>query len=132
MAIDTLERRVSDLELRLHGNFLPGALRSAHMPVIPETYLHNIRRDLALTLLGIGALYLVLLLGGYDLEIMGVSTAGPLFWLLLVLPFVVGQYAFRHYEPALDPVHFPRRKRPASQRRDLLPQAPAANQYQPP
>jgi flagellar protein FlaJ len=100
-AFDALEKRLAGMELRLHMDFLHSALRSAHVATVPETYLHTIRRDLVLTLLGLSALYLFFLFTGFDLEILTLSTSGLLVWLLLFLPLIPGQYALRVYYPAI-------------------------------
>ena len=100
-AVDTLDRRVGELELRLHSNFLPGALRSAHLATVPETYLRTLRRDLVLTLLGVFALYLFFLMSGFEIEIAAISSSGLLLWILLLLFVVPGQYATRLYYPVI-------------------------------
>ena len=99
--IDTLEKRLTNAEVTFHGSYLTGALRSAHMGTVPENYLRTIRRDLAMTAAGILALYLFFSFSGFDLEILMFSTSGLLFWILLFLVLVPGQYAFRVYYPVL-------------------------------
>lgn len=99
--VHALEKRLTDAELLLHARYLPSALRSAHLATVPETYLRNIRRDLAFTLIGIFAAYLAVLTSGYDLEILTLSTSGLLFWVLLFLLLIPGQYAIRVYYPVI-------------------------------
>jgi flagellar protein FlaJ len=96
-----LEKRLTAAELVLHGSFLPASLRSAHMATIPETYLHAIRCDLAITATGLFAAYLAVLICGYDVEILFLSTSGLLFWALLFLLLIPGQYAIRVYYPVI-------------------------------
>jgi len=99
--VDYMEIRLTDAEIVLHGRYLPAALRSAHLPIIPKTYLRAIRRDCAFSLLGIVALYLVVLMSRYDFEILFLSTSGPLFWFLLFLILVPCQYVFRVCYPVI-------------------------------
>ncbi len=99
--VDYMEIRLTDAEIVLHVRYLPAALRSAHLPIIPKTYLRAIRRDCAFSLLGIVALYLVVLMSRYDFEILFLSTSGPLFWFLLFLILVPCQYVFRVCYPVI-------------------------------
>mgnify|MGYP001194555645 CR=1 FL=1 len=97
----TLEDRLTRKEAALHGGYLQAALRSAHMAIVPEDYLRAIRRDLALTVLALGFLYLFFAVTGIRIENITAAPSGLIFWLLLFIAFVPGQYAFRVYYPVL-------------------------------
>jgi flagellar protein FlaJ len=94
-------KKLTDLELMIHGSTLRPLLRSAHMPVTAEEYLRTVRVNLAGTLVMFFALWAFFLFSGFDLNIFGLETSGPLLWILLFMLVVPGQYAIHLYYPQI-------------------------------
>ena len=95
------EKKLTDLELMIHGSTLRPLLRSAHMPVTAEEYLRTTRVNLAGTIVMFVALWAFFLLTGFELNIFGLETSGPLLWILLFLLVVPGQYMMQIYYPQI-------------------------------
>ncbi len=95
------EKKLTDLELSIHGNNLRKVLRSAHMPVTAEEYLRTIRLNLIYTTLMLAALWGILQFSGFELEIFGFMTSDPVLWLIIFVLFVPGQYLMQIYYPEM-------------------------------
>ena len=95
------EKRLTDFELMIHGSTLRTVLRSAHMPVTAEEYLHAVRVNLTGTLVMFFTLWAFFLISGFELNIFGLETTGTLLWILLFLLIVPGQYALQIYYPQI-------------------------------
>ncbi|OPY37810.1 MAG: flagellar assembly protein J [Methanoregula sp. PtaU1.Bin051] len=100
-AIRNLEKKINDTEMLIHGSHLPGALRSAHMATVAEEYLRSIRFNVAVTVLGFCAMYVFFQISGLKLDLLGLSTSDSVFWILLFLVLVPGQYALQMQYPAI-------------------------------
>lgn len=95
------ERRLTDLELRLHGNQLRDAVRSAHLPMTAERYVRASRANLLMTAGGIILMALFFVATGIQIPLLGFSTADPFFWLGISGIVVPGMYATQIYYPVI-------------------------------
>ncbi|MFA4861869.1 type II secretion system F family protein [Methanoregula sp.] len=95
------EKKVTGLEILLHGTHLRGALRSAHMPVSAEDYLRTVRLNVAATTGFFIALFLVFAFTGYELDLFGITTSMMVFWILAFGVVVPGVYIFHMYYPVI-------------------------------
>ena len=92
-------KKLTDFELMLHGSNLRAVLRSAHIPMTVEEYLRTVRVNVACTLVMFFTLWFFFLFSGFDWEVFGLTTSGPLLWILLFVLMVPGQYAMQIYYP---------------------------------
>ncbi len=100
-AIYAMEKKVTDFEMRMHGNQLRDAVRSAHLPMTAERYLRTARLNLLMTAGGIIAIAAVFLITGFEIPLFGFSTTDPLVWLAIIGIVVPGMYALQLYYPSI-------------------------------
>jgi flagellar protein FlaJ len=96
-----LENRLANSEMLLYGENLRGFLRAAHLPVTAEEYLHSIHRNTVILLLAYVGMLLFFSFSDFELQFVVLSTADPLFWILLLVALLVGPYLFQIYYPRI-------------------------------
>jgi archaeal flagellar protein FlaJ len=100
-SLRAVDRKLSGYEMILHGSHLRNTIRSAHLPMSAEDYLLTVHLNLAG---GIGmfvALYAIFLFSGMELDLFGLATSSPFFWILLFVVLVPGIYLFQMYYPEI-------------------------------
>lgn len=101
-AVQKTENIVIDWELKALGSSLRRDLRSAHMPITAEEYVHTIH----VNVLGSLGMYLVigllLLITGFELNFFGISSSNILIWLLLFILLGPGMYGVMLYFPQIN------------------------------
>jgi flagellar protein FlaJ len=100
-AIRMIDRKILDFEILVHGSTLRPALRSAHMPITAEEYLQTTRINTSLAAGMFCILYIFFHFSGFELDLFGFSTAGPLPWIILFVLLVPGMYAMQLYYPQI-------------------------------
>ncbi|MCK9630631.1 MAG: type II secretion system F family protein [Methanoregula sp.] len=98
-ALRKAEKMVTDLELTVHGSSLRKDLRSAHMAMTAEDYLHTIHLNVLGTFFMFWAIYGFFLISGFSWQVFGMSTTDTLIWALLFILIVPGMYAVLIYYP---------------------------------
>lgn len=100
-ALRRAEKKATDLELMVHGSSLRKDLRSAHMPITAEEYLHTVHVNVLSTFGMFCGIYLFFLVSGFSWTIFGISTTDTLLWILLFILIVPGMYAMLIYYPQI-------------------------------
>jgi flagellar protein FlaJ len=95
------EKKLTDLELMLHGSNLRTVLRSAHMPITAEDYIRTIRVNISYTLIIFFIFWSFFLFSRFEWEIFGMKTSDPLLWIIVFILIVPGQYALQIYYPEI-------------------------------
>jgi archaeal flagellar protein FlaJ len=92
--------RIKKIEMALLGTYLDRDLRSAHLPVTAEQYLHTITINLAASVAIFLGFFALVLVTGYDF---GLFTFIPpvLFWALLFIGMVPGMFLYLAYYPVI-------------------------------
>ncbi|MDD1689985.1 MAG: type II secretion system F family protein [Methanoregula sp.] len=101
LALQKAEKKVTDLELTVHGSSLKKDLRSAHMAMTAEDYLHTIHLNVLGTFVMFCAIYAFFLVSGFSWQVFGMSTTDMLVWALLFILIVPGMYAMLVYYPQI-------------------------------
>ncbi|HNX16973.1 MAG TPA: type II secretion system F family protein [Methanoregula sp.] len=96
-----IEEWITRSEMVAFGADLKKSLRSAHMPVTAERYLHTIHTNLAASLLVYIALAAFFAFSGFTLEMGAISSGNIFFWVLVFCILVPGIYATQVYYPAI-------------------------------
>ena len=94
------ESRLEGIEIVLLGTHLRQDLRSAHIPLTAEQYLHTIRINLVASSSFFFGLLAFVTFTGIDFGIFNVIPA-PLFWSFLFVCSVPGLYLFQVYYPVI-------------------------------
>jgi flagellar protein FlaJ len=95
------EKKLTSIEMRLHGPQLRNAVRSAHLPMTTEQYLRTSRTNMVLVAGGVLVMALVFIVTGLDIPVLGFSTTNPVVWLGLLGIIVPGMYAVQMYYPVI-------------------------------
>ncbi len=96
-----LEERIASYETVSFGADLRKSLRSAHMPVTLESYLHSIHLNLAASLAIYCVLGIFFSVSGFNLNLGPFTTGDLIFWLLLFVILVPGIYVVQIYYPSI-------------------------------
>lgn len=95
------EERIAAYETESFGADLRKSLRSAHMPVTLENYLHSIHLNFAASVLIYCILLVFFAVSGFTLNLGPFTTGDLIFWLLLFCILIPGIYTAQIYYPAI-------------------------------